>query len=133
MSGRLCPEPRVRIGSSTRATPGGRCRVGVRGGRAPSRLGMVTGLTDPADPSVCELVSLWIDPQARRRELGGGLTNALCERAAASGFENVQLWVTTTNESAVQTYEAVGFLPTGHTRPLPSSPDLSMTVCIRTL
>jgi ribosomal protein S18 acetylase RimI-like enzyme len=96
-------------------------------------LGMVAGLTDPDDPSVCRLVSLWIHPRVRRGRYGSTLSKALCEWASTSGFENVELWVTATNDSAIQMYEVVGFSPTGRTRPHLSNPDLKEAVYNRNL
>jgi ribosomal protein S18 acetylase RimI-like enzyme len=123
----------VWIDRASLAAEGGSQATFVAVGVAGSMLGMVTGLADPDDPYVCRLVSLWIDPLVRRAGYGSALTTALCEWATASGFKNVQLWVTVSNEFARQMYEGVGFAPTGHDRPLPSDPRLSETLYDRAL
>ena len=91
----------------------------------PTPRGMVTGLTDLDEPSSCQLVSLWVEPELRRQGFGLRLTEALTEWATAQAFDKIHLWVTVGNSPAAQLYQANGFVCTGHTQSLAANPDLN--------
>jgi ribosomal protein S18 acetylase RimI-like enzyme len=75
-------------------------------------------------PGVLELVSMWVRPQARGRQIGSALIEAIVERARRGQQAQVHLWVTERNKPARRLYERCGFSPTGERQPLPSDPGL---------
>ncbi len=75
-------------------------------------------------PGVLELVSMWVRPQARERQVGSALVEAIVERAQRGQVPRVHLWVTESNNPARRLYERCGFSPTGERQPLPSDPAL---------
>lgn len=87
-------------------------------------LGLVTGIPVVGGPEVCQLVSMWIDPEIRARGWGSALVRDLIVWASTSGYDVMRLWVTATNAAARGLYESLGFAPTGVTQPLPSNPGL---------
>lgn len=62
--------------------------------------------------------SAWIDPRYRRRGLGRQLVDAAIAWAKSHNADHLRLWVDDTNPSAVQFYQALGFVPTGETQPI---------------
>ena len=89
-------------------------------GREP--VGLVASIQDV--PDVLELVSMWVRPQARGRQVGSALVEAIVERARRGQLPQVHLWVTESNKPARRLYERCGFSPTGERQPLPSDPAL---------
>jgi ribosomal protein S18 acetylase RimI-like enzyme len=85
-------------------------------------MGVVAGIQEV--PDELELVSMWVRPQARGRQVGSALAEAIVERARRSGLARVHLWVTESNKPARRLYERCGFSPTGERQPLPSDPAL---------
>ena len=75
-------------------------------------------------PGELELVSMWVRPQARGRQVGSALVEAVMEFARARPVSRVHLWVTESNRSARRMYERCGFTETGERQPLPSDPAL---------
>ena len=75
-------------------------------------------------PGELELVSMWVRPQARGRQVGSALVEAVMEFARARPVPRVHLWVTESNRSARRMYERCGFTETGERQPLPSDPAL---------
>jgi GNAT superfamily N-acetyltransferase len=61
-------------------------------------------------PSIAHLVSMWVDPGARRGGVGTLLITRALEWAQASGMRRLDLWVTETNEPALRLYAASGFV-----------------------
>lgn len=94
-------------------------------GRSPGPVvGVAAVVPSPDDPTVAELVSVWVEPGAR----GSGVAVTLLEHAhalaAELGARTLSLWVTATNAPALRLYERAGFAPTAETQPLPSDPRL---------
>lgn len=87
-------------------------------------VGVAVVVPSPDDPTVAELVSVWVEPGAR----GSGVAATLLEHAdalaAELGARTLSLWVTATNAPALRLYERAGFATTGETQPLPSDPRL---------
>ena len=75
-------------------------------------------------PGELELVSMWVRPEARGRQVGSALVEAVMEYAWARHVPRVHLWVTETNKPAQRMYERCGFTQTGERQPLPSDPAL---------
>jgi GNAT superfamily N-acetyltransferase len=59
------------------------------------------------------LTSLWVEPQARGRGIGGALIEAVLDWAKDSGYEQIVLWVVDGNSNAERLYERRGFRRTG--------------------
>jgi len=85
-------------------------------------VGLVGAFRVAQDPEIVELVSMWVEPAQRGRGVGAMLVDAVLEWAAASGSQEVGLWVTRTNASAAALYEKMGFVVTGDVQALPSDP-----------
>ena len=97
--------------------------------RAP--VGLVASLQEV--PDQLELVSMWVRPQARGRQVGSALVEAVVERARRAGVPRVHLWVTESNKPGRRLYERGGFSPTGERQPLPSDPALMELALARTV
>lgn len=85
-------------------------------------VGLVGGCRLEPASAVVELVSMWADPNARRRGIGRLLVEAVLDWARACGAGEVQLWVTRGNTAAEALYRRMGFTETGDHQPLPSDP-----------
>lgn len=82
----------------------------VSGAAAPRVVGMASGVPDPDDASVVELISMWVDPDARGRGVARSLIDAIVDRAAAAGAFAVRLAVMPDNAVARRAYERAGFV-----------------------
>ena len=71
-------------------------------------IGMV-GAFVGADPSVADLVALWVAPDSRRHGVARALIEAVMDWAHEGGVAQVQLWVADGNEAAYRLYESAGF------------------------
>jgi GNAT superfamily N-acetyltransferase len=76
------------------------------------------------DPDTVNLVSMWVNPQARGHGVGQALIAAVTGWARARAAQSVHLWVTETNSPARRLYQRCGFSLTGERQPLPSNPGL---------
>ncbi len=72
-------------------------------------LGLVGGHR-PGDDGVVELFSMWVRPDARRRDIGRHLVGAVVEWATDTDASAVELWVTTGNTAAIDLYRRCGFV-----------------------
>ncbi|HEY2279248.1 MAG TPA: GNAT family N-acetyltransferase [Streptosporangiaceae bacterium] len=97
----------------------------------PAPVGLVAWLQEV--PDELELVSMWVRPQARQRQVGVALVEAVVEQARRTGRPRVHLWVTESNMPARGLYERCGFSPTGERQPLPSDPALMELAMARTV
>ena len=68
-------------------------------------------------PGVCELYALYVLPERVATGVGRALMEELTRRAAADGFERMQLWVLKENERARRFYAKAGFAPDGAEEP----------------
>ena len=96
-------------------------------------LGMTGCYFDTDDRTEAMVVSVWVEPTARRQGLAGRLVLAAQAWAKERGVRRLNLWVTATNRGAQRVYAAAGFQPTGGVRPLPSNPaldELEMTIAL---
>jgi ribosomal protein S18 acetylase RimI-like enzyme len=85
-------------------------------------------------PGIAELVSMWVSPQARGRNVGEALIARVAEWAnAQAGVTVLHLWVTEANKPARRLYERCGFTSTGERQPLPSDPSLDEVAMSRRL
>ena len=98
---------------------------------APDPAGLIGGY--PEDPQTVELVSMYVRPSARGRDVGEALVATVIDWAAARQAKIVHLWVTETNSRARALYERCGFTLTGEQQPLPSDPSIGEVAMSRTL
>jgi GNAT superfamily N-acetyltransferase len=85
-------------------------------------------------PDTAELVSMWVNPQARGRGVGEALIARVAQWATEQpGTKTLHLWVTDSNKSACRLYERCGFALTGERQPLPSDPSLGEVAMARPL
>jgi ribosomal protein S18 acetylase RimI-like enzyme len=84
-------------------------------------VGMAVGALD--DPSkTAHLFGMWVEPERRRSRIGKRLVETVIEWGRARGAVRIELEVNELTRPAVALYQACGFAPTGHSRPLPSDP-----------
>jgi GNAT superfamily N-acetyltransferase len=82
---------------------------------------MAIGSVD--DPSkTAYLFGMWVEPERRRSGIGKSLVETVIEWARARRAVRIELEVNELARPAVALYQACGFAPTGHSRPLPSNP-----------
>ena len=97
-------------------------------------VGIAGGLFDPeSGPNTVELVSMWVNPQARGRGAAAGLVDAIVSWARAERADQVHLWVTESNEQARRLYQRCGFADTGERQPLPSDPTVAEVGMVRSI
>lgn len=82
-------------------------------------VGMVRYEPDRSRPLHGWLISMWVDPTARRMGVGSALVDAIIERARAAGVTTLLLDVADGNAAAIALYEAKGFTPNGERGSLP--------------
>lgn len=76
-------------------------------------------------PIYAQVNGAWIDPRYRGRGLGRQMIDAAQAWALARGADRIRLWVDDRNPAGAAFYRAIGFVPTGLTRPVsPQSADL---------
>ena len=81
-----------------------------------SWLGVVGGFAR-IDPSEVQLISMWVDPQARGRGIARDLIRALAGWTEERGSTRVVLFVQEANEPAQHLYAHAGFRATGDRAP----------------
>jgi ribosomal protein S18 acetylase RimI-like enzyme len=87
-------------------------------------IGIVAGVPTDA-PDERKLIAAWIHPDHRGHGVAAALVEAVQRWARAERAMRLSLWVTQTNQPAVNLYRRLGFTPTGHSKPLPSDPRLT--------
>ncbi|MFI2751993.1 GNAT family N-acetyltransferase [Cellulomonas sp. P22] len=86
-------------------------------------LGLVSMLTEPGSPiDDRHVVSLWVDPEHRRRRVASALVGTVIAEARAAGATTVSLWAAEDNVPALGVCEALGFVATGARQTLPRDP-----------
>jgi GNAT superfamily N-acetyltransferase len=70
---------------------------------------------DADGPDDAELISMWVEPEARRSGVAVELIEAVIGWAQARGASRIRLWVTLGNVPATRLYERMGFVATGET------------------
>jgi ribosomal protein S18 acetylase RimI-like enzyme len=86
--------------------------------------GIVGVAPDDDDPNCAQLISMWVDPAARRSGLGRALVDTVIDWCRSGGIAELRLWVTESNVAAASLYRACGFRSTGRRQPLRSNPSL---------
>ncbi|MFJ4295790.1 GNAT family N-acetyltransferase [Curtobacterium sp. NPDC089689] len=72
-------------------------------------IGMASGVPDADDPHRAELISMWVQPVARRRGVARLLIDAVADWAAECGSHELVLSVMPDNRDAQETYARTGF------------------------
>jgi ribosomal protein S18 acetylase RimI-like enzyme len=91
-------------------------------------LGVVGGFRR-LDPGEVQLVSLWVDPDARGRGVARSLIRAVATWARDRGAGNVVLFVQEANAPGRALYLRTGFRPTGAREPVgPGRPGFKLVV-----
>lgn len=85
-------------------------------------LGMAGGVMEPERPGTGAVISMWVDPLARRAGFALELLAVVSAWCARRGAERLELWVTESNSAARALYRRAGFAETGGRQPLPSHP-----------
>lgn len=65
-----------------------------------------------------ELVSMWVSPEVRGRDVAKRLVRAIARLARGYGHRELRLWVVDDNEAAIRLYERCGFEATGLRQPV---------------
>ena len=77
----------------------------------------VVGAFARVNPLEVQLISMWVDPEARGRGIAGDLIRAVAGWTLERGSTRVVLFVQEANEPAQQLYARAGFRPTGDRTP----------------
>jgi len=77
----------------------------------------VVGAFARVNPLEVQLISMWVDPEARGRGIAGDLIRAVAGWTLGRGSTHVVLFVQEANEPAQQLYARAGFRPTGDRTP----------------
>lgn len=97
-------------------------------------VGTATGLPDPAaGPGSVRLVAMYVSPEARGTGCAFLLLDAVTEAARTEGARHLVLDVTDVNPVATRCYSRYGFRPTGATRPLLHTPQITEIEMVLTL
>ncbi|HEX2499064.1 MAG TPA: GNAT family N-acetyltransferase [Actinomycetes bacterium] len=72
-------------------------------------VGMASGIPAEDDPDAVELISMWVRPAARGRQVGDRLVTAVVDRARDRGVHRVVLAVAAGNPGATALYHRNGF------------------------
>ena len=86
-------------------------------------VGIVGGYRENPESPIVELVSMWVNPSARRAGIGRALVGAILDWARETEASEVALGVIQGNAAAERLYTAMAFTATG-AAPLPSNPSL---------
>ncbi len=109
---------RARAGSS------GVSRITFFAEAAQGVVGLIGGYRAADSTTTVELVSMWVNPTARRLGVGRALVAAIIDWARETEAREVALGVMKGNAPAERLYAAMGFTETGAT-PLSSEPSLT--------
>jgi len=96
-------------------------------------LGMTGSYVEDGEPTIANVISVWVAPEARRRGVARALQAAALAWAVSRRAQQQQLWVASNNDAARTLYLAEGFTLTGATLPHPNNPALHEQEMIRTL
>lgn len=75
-------------------------------------VGMASGVPDPDDPALAELISMWVAPDARGRGHVALLVDEVARVLVAQGVAHLELSVMPDNDRARRAYERIGFTAT---------------------
>jgi GNAT superfamily N-acetyltransferase len=95
--------------------------------------GTATGLRDAPGSGSVRLVAMYVSPEARGTGCAFLLLDAVTEAARTEGARHLVLDVTDVNPVATRCYSRYGFRPTGATRPLAHTPQITEIEMMLTL
>jgi ribosomal protein S18 acetylase RimI-like enzyme len=84
----------------------------------------IAGVLLEEDGACAHLVSMWVAPTHRKCGTGRLLLTEIAGWSRQRGVHVLRLMVTSSNESAIQFYQRLGFSRTGRTEPYPNDPAL---------
>ena len=90
--------------------------VAALGGRD---VGLVRGSPSEEACDTGYLISMWVEPDVRRRGIGSALIDAVVEWAGTRGLDRLVLDVAETNIAAIELYVSKGFVRSGEVGALP--------------
>jgi ribosomal protein S18 acetylase RimI-like enzyme len=96
-------------------------------------VGIVAGLVDRNDPSLADLLSMWVAPTHRHLGIGRTLVEAILNWAHKQGVTTLRLLVTSNNVPAIKFYQSLGFSHTGHSKSYANDPALRDLEMVRPL
>lgn len=79
-------------------------------------IGLVGAYRSEAAASEMMLISMWVDPQWRRRGVGRSLIATVVHWATGSDTDRLVLWVVDGHEPAMAAYGSAGFVATGESK-----------------
>ena len=88
--------------------------------------GSTYGLRDLESSDAGRVGGTWVAPSHRRRGVGKALLDAVISWARGHGLRRVRLWAPAACAAALALYRRVGFIDTGHRRPLPTNAALQI-------
>lgn len=109
----LDPAERARKWLEWLDKPGFRLQVAVHDEAVVGFCSLIRSRDDDASDAVGEVAALYVDPASWRSGAGTALMSSALAEARATGYRAVTLWVLTSNTSARQFYEHIGFEPDG--------------------
>jgi ribosomal protein S18 acetylase RimI-like enzyme len=65
----------------------------------------------PIDDAACEMKRLYVQPNARARQLGHNLAERICREARDAGYRRICLDTLPTMTAAIRLYSSLGFRP----------------------
>jgi ribosomal protein S18 acetylase RimI-like enzyme len=99
-------------------------RVGFFALQDEKAVGLILCFRDSEDPTVGEVISMWVAPDGRRCGAGSELLKAIRRWAQEGGMQTLRLLVTSLNTAGISFYERNGFARTGKTAPYPHMRDM---------
>jgi len=81
--------------------------------------GLVRGVASREHSDAVFVISMWVEPAARRQGVGSALIDALTAWARSRGFSRLLLDVSDTNLAAIALYVSKSFQPNGRTSTMP--------------
>ncbi|MGC2616929.1 MAG: GNAT family N-acetyltransferase [Terracidiphilus sp.] len=80
----------------------------------------IVGAYEEEQARHAHVISMWVDPEFRRADVGKALIDAVVEWAASRAMPELKLMVTSVNPGAIAFYERLGFSKTGNTAVYPN-------------
>jgi ribosomal protein S18 acetylase RimI-like enzyme len=82
--------------------------------------GIVGSYRELENPQRAQIISMWVDPAYRRKNVGKALIDVVMEWNQPHGVREISLMVTSVNAGAIAFYERLGFRRTGLTTEYPN-------------
>ena len=112
----LEPSQRIPLWTKAVVDPNAVVLVAAIGDALAGFCSLMAARDDDATPSIGEVTAIYVDPVRWRAGVGGGLMRDAFGAAAQRGFNELTLWVLTSNDRARRFYEQHGFAADGRTK-----------------